>query len=71
MVTNFTELSGTNGNFSYYSFYNYKRGSGFRPNSKFVSDTWDVVKLIAGIGALEARLIRAPVFDRVAGPYPI
>lgn len=38
LVTNFTELSGTNGNFSYYSFYNYKKGNGFRPNSKFVSD---------------------------------
>nr|WP_035678138.1 TonB-dependent receptor [Flavobacterium limnosediminis] len=35
LFTNFTSLSGTKGKFSYYSFYNYKQGSGFRPNSQF------------------------------------
>lgn len=37
LFTNFTELSGTNGNFSYFTFYNYKKGNGFRPNSAFES----------------------------------
>ncbi len=37
LFTNFTSLSGTKGKFSYYTFYNYKRGDGFRPNSEFES----------------------------------
>ncbi len=37
LFTNFTSLSGTNGKFSYYTFYNYKQGDGFRPNSEFNS----------------------------------
>ncbi len=40
LFTNFTSLSGTNGKFSYYSFYNYKQGDGFRPNSKFKSKNY-------------------------------
>ena len=37
LFTNFTSVSGTNKKFSYYSFYNYKQGDGFRPNSQFES----------------------------------
>ncbi len=37
LYTNFTSLSGTNGKFSYYTFFNYKEGNGARPNSNFVS----------------------------------
>ena len=37
LFTNFTSLSGTKGKFSYYTFYNYKQGNGFRPNSQFDS----------------------------------
>lgn len=37
LLTNFTSLSGTNGKFSYYTFFNYKQGDGFRPNSAFNS----------------------------------
>lgn len=37
LYTNFTSLSGTNDKFSYYTFFNYKKGDGFRPNSKFES----------------------------------
>jgi Fe(3+) dicitrate transport protein len=37
LFANYTSLSGTNGKFSHYSFYNYKQGNGFRPNSKFDS----------------------------------
>lgn len=40
LFTNFTSLSGTNGRFSYYTFYNYKQGDGFRPNSKFDSKSF-------------------------------
>lgn len=40
LFTNFTSLSGTKGKFSYYSFYNYKKGDGFRPNSKFDSKSF-------------------------------
>ena len=40
LFTNFTSLSGTNGKFSHYSFYNYKQGDGFRPNSEFDSKTF-------------------------------
>ncbi len=37
LYTNFTSLSGTKKNWSYYSFFNYKKGDGFRPNSQFES----------------------------------
>ena len=37
LYTNFTSVSGTTGKFSYYSFFNYKKGDGFRPNSGFES----------------------------------
>ncbi len=37
LYTNFTSASGTKGNWSYYTFFNYKRGDGFRPNSEFES----------------------------------
>lgn len=40
LFTNFTSLSGTNGKFSYYTFYNYKKGDGFRPNSNFESKNY-------------------------------
>ena len=37
LYTNFTSISGTKEKWSYYSFFNYKRGNGFRPNSEFES----------------------------------
>ncbi|MXN91098.1 TonB-dependent receptor [Flavobacterium sp. Sd200] len=37
LFTNFTSLSGTNKKFSYYTYFNYKQGDGFRPNSAFSS----------------------------------
>jgi Fe(3+) dicitrate transport protein len=37
LFTNFTSLSGTLNKFSYYTFVNYKKGNGFRPNSNFNS----------------------------------
>ena len=37
LFTNFTSLSGTLNKFSYYTFLNYKKGDGFRPNSNFNS----------------------------------
>ncbi len=37
LYTNFTSISGTKNKFSYYTFYNYKKGDGFRPNSQFES----------------------------------
>lgn len=37
LYTNFTSLSGTKGKFSYYSYFNFKKGNGFRPNSEFES----------------------------------
>lgn len=37
LYTNFTSLSGTKGKFSYYTFFNFKQGDGFRDNSKFNS----------------------------------
>ena len=37
LYTNFTSLSGTKGKLSYYTFFNYKKGDGFRPNSEFES----------------------------------
>ncbi len=35
--TSFNSLSGTVGDFSYYTYFNYKDGNGFRPNSSFNS----------------------------------
>ncbi len=40
LYTNFTSLSGTSNRFSYYTFFNYKRGDGFRPNSGFESQNY-------------------------------
>jgi Fe(3+) dicitrate transport protein len=40
LFSNFTSLSGTTGKFSYYTFYNYKQGNGFRPNSEFESQNF-------------------------------
>ena len=40
LYTNFTSLSGTNGKFSYYTFFNYKKGDGYRPNSDFESKNY-------------------------------
>ena len=37
LFTNFSSLSGTKGKFSYYTFFNFKQGDGFRPNSEFKS----------------------------------
>lgn len=37
LFTNFTSMSGTKDKFSYYTFYNFKQGDGFRPNSEFNS----------------------------------
>ncbi len=37
LYTNFTSVSGTKKKLSYYSFFNYKKGDGFRPNSQFES----------------------------------
>ena len=37
LYTNFTSLSGTKDKWSYYTFFNYKRGDGFRPNSEYES----------------------------------
>ena len=37
LYTNFTSLSHSKNNFSYYGFVNYKKGDGFRDNSKFNS----------------------------------
>ena len=42
LFTNFTSLSGTKGKFSYYTFYNFKQGDGFRPNSEFNSKNFFV-----------------------------
>ena len=39
LYTNFTSLSGTVNKIGYYTFYNYKTGNGFRPNSYFDSKT--------------------------------
>lgn len=40
LFTNFSSISGTNKKFSYYSFYNFKQGNGFRPNSQFDSKNY-------------------------------
>ncbi len=37
LFTNFTSIGGTSGKLSYYGYYNYKQGDGFRPNSGFSS----------------------------------
>ena len=37
LFTNFTSMSGTKGKFSYYTFFNFKKGDGFRDNSEFNS----------------------------------
>ncbi len=37
LQTSFNSLSGTVGNFSYYTYFNYKEGSSFRPNSDFTN----------------------------------
>ena len=37
LYTNFTSIGGTNKKLSYYGFFNYKKGDGFRPNSNFES----------------------------------
>ncbi|XLS30341.1 TonB-dependent receptor domain-containing protein [Flavobacteriaceae bacterium M23B6Z8] len=37
LFTSFNSVSGTKGKFSYYTFFNYKEGDGFRPNSGFNS----------------------------------
>jgi Fe(3+) dicitrate transport protein len=37
LYTNFTSVSDTHGKFSYYTYINYKKGDGFRPNSNFES----------------------------------
>ncbi|WP_432670760.1 TonB-dependent receptor domain-containing protein [Flavobacterium sp. SM2513] len=42
LYTNFTSLSGTKGKFSYYTFFNFKQGDGFRPNSEFNSKSYFV-----------------------------
>ncbi|MHA3789506.1 TonB-dependent receptor domain-containing protein [Flavobacterium hauense] len=36
-ITNFTSISGTARKFSYYTYFNYKQGDGFQPNSEFKS----------------------------------
>ncbi|WP_309597381.1 TonB-dependent receptor plug domain-containing protein [Flavobacterium davisii] len=41
-IANFTSLSGTKEKWSYYTFYNYKKGDGFRPNSNFESKNYFV-----------------------------
>ncbi|OEK08892.1 TonB-dependent receptor [Flavivirga aquatica] len=37
LYTNFTSLSGAKDKWSYYTYFNYKKGDGFRPNSQFES----------------------------------
>ncbi|QKX05769.1 TonB-dependent receptor [Aquimarina sp. TRL1] len=37
LFTSFNSLGGTKGKFSYYAYFNYKQGDGFRPNSDFDS----------------------------------
>ena len=37
LFTSFNSISGTLGDFSYYTYYHYKGGNGFRPNSEFNS----------------------------------
>ncbi|MEE9364650.1 MAG: TonB-dependent receptor [Cellulophaga sp.] len=42
LFTSFNSLSGTIKGFSYYTYYNYKEGNGFRPNSHFESENYFV-----------------------------
>ena len=42
LFTNFTSIGGKRKNFSFYTFYNYKRGNGFRANSKYQSNNFYV-----------------------------
>lgn len=42
LLTSFNSLSGTIGKFSYYTYFNYKEGDGFRPNSQFNSRNYYV-----------------------------
>ena len=42
LFTNFTSVGGKNKNFSYFSYYNFKRGNGFRQNSRFNSNNFYV-----------------------------
>ena len=45
LYTNFTSIGGTIKNLSYFSFINYKKGDGFRPNSEFESlNTYNYLK---------------------------
>lgn len=37
LYTNYTSVNGTHKKLSYYTFFNYKKGDGFRPNSEFES----------------------------------
>ncbi|AOW21323.1 TonB-dependent receptor domain-containing protein [Urechidicola croceus] len=37
LYTNFTSVNGTKNKLSYYTYFNYKKGDGFRPNSEFDS----------------------------------
>lgn len=40
LFTTFNSLSGTAGKFSYYTYFNYKSGDGYRPNSNFHSSNY-------------------------------
>ncbi len=40
MFSSFNSLSGTVGKFSYYTYFHYKRGDGYRPNSEFDSKNY-------------------------------
>jgi Fe(3+) dicitrate transport protein len=40
LLTSFNSLSGTAGKLSYYSYFNHKRGDGFRPNAGFESNNF-------------------------------
>lgn len=40
LLTSFNSLSGTVGKFSYYTYFNYKAGDGYRANSQFDSQNW-------------------------------
>ena len=40
LFTNFTSVGGKNKKFSYFSYYNFKRGNGFRQNSRFNSNNF-------------------------------
>jgi len=42
LFTNFTSIGGKNKKFSYFSYYNFKRGNGFRQNSRFNSNNFYV-----------------------------